>query len=94
MTAFRTTVCVLDRRSSHTMNNYSSSQSSCAPPRAGDAYSDGNGWEEYFEPIGGVALREVYKSTPEASIIELSCSAAWYANEGVFFPVRGGDGLD
>ena len=57
-------------------------------PEHCDAYStpsdDGSsGWEEYFEPIGGMAVREVYTSTPEADIIELSCSAAWYANEGV-----------
>ena len=59
-------------------------------PERCDAYSSHRtdmrrsaGWEEYFEPIGGILLSEVYISTPEAKIIELSCPAAWYFNEGV-----------
>ena len=61
----------------------------CAQRHTCDAYSSGGtawrapGWEEYFEPIGGVPSREVYRRTPPERFIELSCSTGWYVTEGL-----------
>ena len=66
--------------------------SRCMDEGTCDAYSSaGNwhagehapGWEEYFEPINGVPLRDVYQTTPEERIVELQCEAAWATNSGV-----------
>eukprot|EP00966_Prymnesium_polylepis_P093772 2169810-Prymnesium_polylepis.1 len=61
----------------------------CAARQTCDAYSSGGtawrapGWEEYFEPVGGVPSREVYRRTPAERLIELSCGAGWYVTEGL-----------
>ena len=65
------------------------SKDDCARRRSCDAYTSGGtvwraaGWEEYFEPIGGVPAREVYHRTPADRIIELSCTTGWYITEGL-----------
>ena len=48
-----------------------------------DAYSDGNGWEEYFEPINGISTDQIYRTVDPGRIVELDCQAAWYFNQGV-----------
>mmetsp|Transcript_27876 Transcript_27876/g.63983 ORF Transcript_27876/g.63983 Transcript_27876/m.63983 type:complete len:459 (-) Transcript_27876:1468-2844(-) len=54
-----------------------------------DAYSSQgeSGWEEYFEPINRVPLRDIYRRWREENIVEMSCDAAWYFNAGIM----GGD---
>ena len=65
----------------------------CAETGTCDAYTSAGdwrsqqqsapGWEEYFEPINRVPLREVYERTPEERIVELQCEAAWAVSSGV-----------
>ena len=54
-----------------------------------DSYEDssvegGDGWEAYFEPMGGVPASQVLASVGEANIIELSeVNASWIAFYGI-----------
>ena len=55
-----------------------SSYENCLVQNQCDAYSDHDGWHEYFEqPIRGLVL------PPADQTIELSCPAAWFFNQGV-----------
>ena len=60
-----------------------STTTECRRRKTCDAYSDQDGWEDYFEPIHGKPLRRVLRNVSESRIIELSCPAAWYFNQGV-----------